>query len=174
MTPARRRLDEVLSPDFIEGLEKLPLRQLRYKRQLADQEEVEQSFVRRQLQGKLDLLQAELRVRAGEAHSLIESLPEVLGDERPRPQYGRLPRYFSPGEHPYGRRPGDEFLTDDMLARLDEISDEEIVQFVRGLQDQESRVSTTRRRLHVVIDALQEELTRRYASGEASIDGLLG
>ena len=37
----------------------------------------------------------------------------------------------------------------------------------------ERQVSTERRRLHDVIDALQIELIRRYKTGEASVDGLL-
>ena len=174
MTPARRRLDTVLSPDFIADVSELALDELRERRRLAEEEEVEQSFVRRVLQGKLDLLQAELRVRAGEAHSLIESLPEVLADDGPRPQFGRLPRYLSPGEHPWGRRPGDELVTDDVLTRLDDIPSQEIERLVAALREQERHVSEVRHELHRVIDALKGELTRRYASGEASIEELLG
>lgn len=174
MAPTRRRVDTVLAEDFLADLPQLSLRELRERRRLAEEEEVEQSFIRRVLQGKLDLLQAELRVRAGEAHSLIESLPEVLADEGPRPVFGRLPRLMSPADHPYGRRPGDEFVTEDALARLEEISDAQIGEIVAGLQEEERRVSAVRRRLHSVIDALQSELTRRYVSGEATVDGLLG
>src|SRR2546426_4083058 len=124
--PARRRLDVVLDDEFVTGLRELSLAELRERRRLAEEEETEQSYVRRVLQGKFDLLRAELRVRAGEAHSLIESLPEVLADEGPRPQFGRLPRYFSPGQHSWGKREGDDLVVDDALARLDQMSDGEI------------------------------------------------
>lgn len=174
MAEARRRIDTVLAPEYVADIDNLSLPELRERRRLAEEEEVEQSFVRRVLQGKLDLLQAELRIRAGETHSLIESLPDVLADEAPRPEFGRLPRLLSPPDHPYGRRPGDQFVTDDTLARLEESSSEDIEGLIAGLQDQERRVSALRRRLHGVIDALQGELTRRYVSGAASVDGLLG
>ena len=171
--PARRRLDVVLDDEFVTGLRELSLAELRERRRLAEEEETEQSYVRRVLQGKFDLLRAELRVRAGEAHSLIESLPEVLADEGPRPQFGRLPRYFATGDHPWGRRDGDDLVTDDALSRLDDMPDDEIDALARELKDKEKGVSDMRRRLHEVIDALQSELTRRYASGEANVDELL-
>jgi hypothetical protein len=171
--PLRRRIDTVLDPTFVESVRELSLGELRERRKLADEEEVEQSFVRRVLQGKLDLLRAELRVRAGEAHSLIESLPEVLADDGPRPQFGRLPRYFQPGQHPWGRRPGDHLVTDDALSRLEELREPEIEHLIGELQMQERQVSEVRRKLHAVIDMLQGEMTRRYAEGEASVDQLL-
>ena len=170
----RRRLDTVLSPEFVADLFALPLQELRDRRRLAEEEEVEQSYVRRVLQGKLDLLQAELRVRAGDAHSLMESLPEVLADGGPRPQFGHLPRYMAPGDHPWGRRLGDHLVTDGVLARLEDISSEDITRMIAVLRDQERQVSDLRRRLHAVIDALKREVTRRYASGEASIEGVFG
>lgn len=37
----------------------------------------------------------------------------------------------------------------------------------------EQEVSGVRRRLHAQIDQLQAEITRRYRSGEASVDALL-
>jgi hypothetical protein len=174
MALARRRIDTVLDPEFVADVQAAAMSEVRDRRRTAEEEEVELSFVRRVLQGKLDLLQAELRVRAGEAHSLIESLPEVLADDGPRPQFGRLPRYMSPSDHPWGKRRGDELVTDDSLVRLDVMSEPEIEHLAMALRAQEREVSDLRRQLHKVIDTLQAELTRRYASGEASVDDLLG
>lgn len=174
MAKTRRRIDTVLDPEYLAEVQECSMSELRERRRTAEEEEVELSFVRRVLQGKLDLLQAELRVRAGEAHSLIESLPEVLADDGPRPQFGRLPRYISPSDHPWGKRRGDELVTDDSLARLDAMTEPEIEHLARALRAQEREVSDLRRDLHKVIDTLQAELTRRYASGQASVDDLLG
>ena len=41
------------------------------------------------------------------------------------------------------------------------------------MTDLERHVSGQRRALHERIDALQEELVRRYKTGEASVDSLL-
>jgi hypothetical protein len=41
------------------------------------------------------------------------------------------------------------------------------------LSDLEHAVSARRRSLHERIDALQSELTRRYKTGEATVDSLL-
>ncbi len=171
--PARRRLDVVVDPEFVQDLRDLTLQELRDRRRVAEEVETEQSYIRRVLQGKFDLLRAELRVRAGEAHSLIESLPEVLADDGPRPAYGRLPKFFAPGDHPWGRRDGDDLVLDDALSRLEDMDDAEIDQLARQLKEREKFVSESRRRLHEIIDALQAELTRRYASGEANVDELL-
>ena len=173
MTEQRRRIDVILDPEFVEDVGSLPMPELRDRRRQAQEEEVEQSFVRRMLQGKLDLLRAELRVRAGEAPSLIESLPEVLADDGPRPQFGRLPRYLSPAEHPWGRRTGDDLVIDDSLTRLEDIGEEEITALLRDFEQQETRVSDIRRQLHKVIDTLHAEITRRYVEGEANVDELL-
>jgi len=70
--------------------------------------------------------------------------------------------------------PGDELVTDDVLTRLDDIPSQEIERLVAALREQERHVSEVRHELHRVIDALKGELTRRYASGEASIEELLG
>ena len=173
MSQHRRRLDNILSDDFIDDISHVAMSDVRERRDMALGEETELSFVRRILQAKLDLLKAELRVRKGEAPSLIESLPEVLADDGPRPTYGRLPRTMAPGEHPWGRRPGDELITDDTLSRLDGSSDDEIRELIEAIEAQEHEVSDVRQRLFDVIDKFQAEITRRYASGEASVDELL-
>ena len=60
----QRRIDRVLDPRFVAGVGRLDLAELRSRR-----EEADVSFLRRLLQGRLDILRAELvrRYRDGSA-----------------------------------------------------------------------------------------------------------
>ncbi|MGN6334280.1 MAG: RsiG family protein [Motilibacteraceae bacterium] len=64
MPGGRRRIDRVLGAGFLDGLGELPLEELRARRRDAEQEEADLSYVRRMLQGRADLLRAELDRRA--------------------------------------------------------------------------------------------------------------
>ena len=56
--PGNRRLDRVLAPDFLEGLESWSMAELRAARSDAEQEETDLSYLRRLLQGRMDILRA--------------------------------------------------------------------------------------------------------------------
>jgi hypothetical protein len=60
------------------------------------------------------------------------------------------------------------------LAALPELAVEEIAALEERLAALERAVSDRRRLLFDRIDAMAAELTRRYRSGEASVDALLG
>lgn len=60
----RRRVDRVLDPAFVAGLAGLPLAEVRRRREEADLEEADLSYLRRLLHGRLDLLRGEQRRRA--------------------------------------------------------------------------------------------------------------
>ncbi|MEX0789347.1 MAG: hypothetical protein WD178_01075, partial [Actinomycetota bacterium] len=75
----RRRIDQIQEPEFLTGLSSLPLKELRSRRDLADTVEIELSYYRRLLHGRMDLLAFEQRRRRGEeTRSLIDALPEIL------------------------------------------------------------------------------------------------
>ena len=59
----RRPIDRVLADGFADDLTGLSLEELRERRHLAEQEEVDLSFARRLLQGRLDLLRSEQQQR---------------------------------------------------------------------------------------------------------------
>jgi hypothetical protein len=67
----------------------------------------------------------------------------------------------------------DDIARPGALARITEASDEELTELVEQLSIYEAIVSKHRRALHERIDALQAEITRRYRTGEASVDSLL-
>ena len=77
----QRRIDRVLDPGFVAGVGELDLATLRSRREEAEAEEADISFLRRLLQGRLDILRAELvrRSAGGEQDvaGLLAGLPVV-------------------------------------------------------------------------------------------------
>jgi hypothetical protein len=60
----RRRVDRVLGKGFLDDLEALSLQELRERRHDAEQEDADLSYIRRLLQGRLDIIRAERDRRA--------------------------------------------------------------------------------------------------------------
>jgi hypothetical protein len=161
----RRRIDQVQAPEFVSGLEDLSLEDLRVRRRLCADLDVELSYYRRLLQGRLDLLTFEVRRRAGEEQrSLLEALPEVLASwaagEPGLPE--RRVSVDLPDLPAQGRRAVDQALADDFLARLPEMGDEELAGVQQRLAEAESEVSRQRRAVFEASDRIQAELVRRY------------
>lgn len=135
------------------------------------------SYLRRVVQGRLDIVNAELaRRRDGgdpaDLRALIEELPSILGEHLRAPGIGRLPTGVGEGA-----------VDPALEARLDEVVvvgedlpalDADALDELAGrLGDLEREVSDRRRELFADIDALQAELTRRYRTGEADVESLL-
>lgn len=171
-------LERLLADDFVAGLAEAPMDEVRARREECQQVEVRLSYLRRLVQGRLDIVTADLRRRseggaAGEA-DLIERLPAILtGPARP-PGPGRLATQLAPG--------GDEReLTAELdrvvpghrLAAVGELADAEARSVADQLGELERRVSAQRRALHARLDAIQAEIVRRYRSGEVTVDTLL-
>ena len=173
----RRRIDQVQDASFLDGLSDASVDELRDKRMMCNDLDVELSFYRRMLHGRMDLLAFEMRRRAGEEEqSLLEALPRILSEGAYTPAPG-LPSRSVPVEAPdverQGRRIVDRALDSDFLARLPSLSDDELGEIQRFLQEVESDVSQQRSAVHTALDTLHEELTRRYADGTADPDEAL-
>ncbi len=174
------RLDRVLDPAFVDGLEDLPTADLRERRAEAEAEEEAISYVRRLLQGRLDLLRAELRRRqqAGSdvAVDLLGRLSEVLTDQSSgerdvlaaRATRLRVP----PGIEPHEARL-DEVLSRSDLDDLGAVRDETLEEYVDRLAALEGDLSEQRRTLFGRIDALRSELAARYKDGRAAVSDLI-
>jgi len=173
------RLDDVLAPGYLYGLESWSLEDVRARRDEATLVETGLSYLRRIAQGRLDILLAEQRRRrdgggGGGLTSLVEELPSILSDHVHAPGLGRLPALMGPGE-----------LDDDLEARLeavipashlaniDSLEDAEVSSACDGLVELERAVSAQRRSVFEVLDRLQDEIVRRYGTGEATVDSLL-
>ncbi len=172
----RRRIDQILDPDFLADLEQIPLHELRTKRQLCDELDTELSYYRRLLHGRMDLLAFEMRRRKGEeSRSLIEALPEILAGSESiaHGSSGRQVPVVLPDLPATGRRAVDRALGDDFLTKLPSIEDDELEEIQRLLTETEQAVSGQRRATYEVFERAQAELTRRYRDGLADADELL-
>lgn len=173
----RRRIDQVQDPAFLQDLAGTPLDDLRTRRAMCDDLDVELSYYRRMLHGRMDLLAFEMRRRAGEEQqSLLEALPRILAEGAYTAQPG-LPSRSLPIEVPdlplVGRRAIDRALDGDFLARLGSLTDEDLRTTHTFLSELEVEVSRQRRMVHTALDRLQEELVRRYREGLADPGDLL-
>lgn len=178
MNQHRRRIDQVLDPEFISGIDEIPLDELRTRRGICDELDAEFSYYRRLLHGRMDLLSFEMRRRSGEeTRSLIEALPDILSDGSDEPSSHFLVPKSLPVEPPDspvgGRRPIDRVLADDFLTHLPDIDDEELEVIQVMLTDAERRISNQRRAVYETLEALNAEVARRYRDGLASVNELL-
>ena len=172
-----RRIDRVLDPAFIADLEALDLDELRRRRDEAELEEADASYLRRLLQGRLDIVRAELARRAEngggpDVRALIDRLPAILADQAPG-SFNALPRVLVPSRADQHRRRVERLVSDDTLANLHKLSHEELERAVDVLTTEEAKVSSVRRRVQKVLDVLRAELTRRYREGAADVSQLL-
>lgn len=172
------RLARVLSEDYLDALTTAPIEDLRARRAECQALEVAVSYQRRMAQGRLDIVGAEQRRRAegGEPLSdddLVRSLAETLADRSRPGGVGRLPQLMTPEAGEVDTTQLDAIARPGALARLGELADAELASMVDALSGYEQHVSGQRRALHERIDALQAEITRRYRTGEASVESLL-
>lgn len=169
----RRRIDLVRSPSFTAGLEDLSLPELRLRRRTCADLDLEYSYYRRLLQGRLDLLAFEVRRRTGEeTRTLIEALPEILTSWAPgEPGLpGRRVAVEVPDLPAAGRRAVDRALSDDFLAHLPDMEDDELATVQQRLAEAEAEISRQRRAVFDASDLLQAELVRRYRAGRQAGD----
>jgi hypothetical protein len=172
------QLEDVMAPGYLEGLESWPLDALRSRRDEATVVETGLSYLRRIIQGRLDILLAEQgRREAGEQESLtelVDQLPSILSDHVHAPGLGRLPALMGPGELDAGLEAKlEEALPESRLGSVTEMTPAEISSAGDRLVELEREVSGLRRAVFDVLDRLQEEIARRYRTGEATVDNLL-
>ncbi len=173
--PGNRRIDRVLAADYLEGLQDLPLAEVRALRADAEQEEVDLSYLRRIVQGRLDILRAELNRRDGSGPDLVKGLAAILADEPRAPARG-MGRHttLEPSRADSHRRYVEALVADVDLSDVSARSTDELAHALRTLSQEESGLSAKRRQVQQVMDACGAEITRRYRDGEADVDALLG
>jgi hypothetical protein len=172
-------LDKILSDDYLGDVTTLLMDHVRARRAQCKDVETGLSYLRRMVQGRLDIVTAEQARRAeggapGDITGLIERLPSVLAENTRAPGSGRLTMSFDTGavdEDLVAELNGIASTTD--LSDSVEISDEALQTMHGCLHEFELKVSGLRRSLFARIDSLESEITRRYRSGEASVDTLL-
>ena len=174
-TQGGRRIDRVLAENFLEGLGDLSLADVRGLRGEAEQEEVDLSYLRRMIQGRLDILRAELNRRDGAGSgNLVEDLSNILADEPRAPARG-LGRHSTvePSRADSHRRYLEALVANVDLSDTGARSTDELAHAMRTLSEEERTISTKRRAVQDVMDACSAEITRRYRDGEADVQTLL-
>ncbi|MFG2948903.1 RsiG family protein [Streptomyces adustus] len=158
----------------------LSLAELRTLRRDAQRDEADLSYIRRLLQGRIDILRAEL-ARRGPASpvdtpdgaSVFARLPEILTDAPAR--HRSSARHVTLGT-PHGeeyRLLASEMLAEVELSDLGARTDPELSEAMGRLVRYEQQVSRRRQQWQRTTDDCSAEIARRYREGEAQVDDLL-
>lgn len=159
-------------------MNELSLAELRTMRREAQQEEADLSYVRRLLQGRIDILRAELARRAAPESPaverlLVDRLTEILSDgpsaQRSSARHVTLRTPHSE-EH---RRVVEDMLAEVGLSDLAARTDGELRDGMARLAGYERQVSLRRQGVQRAADDCSAEIARRYREGEAQVDDLL-
>lgn len=171
----RRRIDRVLSPDYLAGLDQLELTEVRARRDDAAQEETDLSYLRRLLHGRIDIVRAELRRRAeGGSEPVVDQLARILADNAVGPAAGSgRHQTLEPSRAEAHRRHIEALVADADLSDVGSLPDDRLDLALRTYVGEEASVSQRRREVQVVMDALNAEIASRYRAGSASVDDLL-
>ncbi|MDT0343370.1 RsiG family protein [Streptomyces litchfieldiae] len=154
-------------------LSALRLAELRELRRAAQREEADLSFVRRLLQGRIDILQAERRRRVTQEPGPLDQLPVILADGPSRQRSSaRHVTLGTPSSEEY-RLLAEEMLGEVELSDLSALGDDGLHDALGRLARWEAEVSRRRQALHRTADHCGAEIARRYREGEAQVDDLL-
>ncbi|MFE9565827.1 AmfC protein [Streptomyces sp. NPDC006487] len=151
----------------------LGLPELRGLRRDAQRDEADLSYVRRLLQGRIDILRAELARRTDPEAPVVDRLSEILADApSSRSASARHVTLGTPHGEEY-RLLAAEMLSDVELSDLGARTDAELHEGMGRLVRYEQQVSRRRQQLQRTADDCSAEITRRYREGEAQVDDLL-
>jgi hypothetical protein len=160
-----RRIDRIRRPEFVEGLADLSLEDLRTRRDECYAEREYLSLLRRLVQGRAEILHAEVERRGsgGEGGSLVDQLSTILSSEGLGPSRGEAVKVGLPEEEMLlARRRIERLVADAEISDPGTLDDERLAAAVELLVREEREVSQARNDVLHVMNALQEELKRRY------------
>ena len=160
-----RRIDRIRDPAFVTDLAGMSLEDLRERRDdcLAEREYI--SLLRRLLQGRAEILKAEALGRAtGETVPLVDRLSEILSDDdHPVTSRGEAVHVGVPEDEMLrARRRVERLASDAAISDPAALDDEALTAAIAALVTEEEGVSDARHDVFVALDALQDELKRRY------------
>jgi hypothetical protein len=169
----------ILDDAYVADLGERAIEDIRAMRAECQDVETGLSYLRRVVQGRLDIVHAELTRRRGggepgDMASLIDQLPAILGDHLRAPGNGRLPVSLEPGRvDPELQARFDAVVGEADFDAITDVEEAKLVAAGDAMAELEQDISTRRRALFDRIDELQAEITRRYKTGEASVESLL-
>lgn len=162
--PANRRIDRIRDPSFLDGLDDLSLDDVRARRDDCMAEREYLSLLRRLVQGRAEILKAELAGRGSDDQTpLVDRLSDILASDQPVTSRGEAMRVSVPEEEMLlARRRIERLVADAGISDPAELDDVRIEEAVEVLASEEREVSAQRADVLRVLDALQDELKRRY------------
>ncbi|MDI2131763.1 ABC transporter substrate-binding protein [Yinghuangia seranimata] len=176
--PAGDAVPPVSAP--VADVRSLDMDAVRRMRREAQREESDLSYLRRLLQGRIDILRAELARRADPASAapfggpapVMAKLSEILS-EPPAPARGARHVTVHPPRTSRYRTTIERMLADVELSDLPALGDAALRRALEGLTGYEHEVSALRQELQREADRCGAEIARRYREGEARVDDLL-
>jgi anti-sigma-K factor RsiG len=126
------------------------------------------SLLRRLVQGRSEILRAELASRGGrdgdgDERPLVDRLSEILASDQPTSSRGEAMHVSFPEEEMLlARRRIERLVADAGISDPSELDDARLREAVDVFAREESEVSSQRADVIRVLDLLQDELKRRY------------
>ena len=162
--PANRRIDRIRDPSFLDGLNDLSLDDVRARRDECMAEREYLSLLRRLVQGRAEILKAEVAGRGSEDQTpLVDRLSDILASDQPVTSRGEAMRVSVPEEEMLlARRRIERLVADAGISDPSELDDVRLGEAIEVLAAEEREVSAQRADVLHVLDALQDELKRRY------------
>jgi hypothetical protein len=159
-----RRIDRIRDASYLDGLSELSLDAVRVRRDECMAEREYLSLLRRLVQGRAEILKAELSSRGGDDdRSIVDRLSEILASEQPSTSRGEAMRVSLPEEEMLlARRRIERLVSDAGISDPSSLGDAELEEAVELLVREEAEVSSQRGDVLRVLDSLQDELKRRY------------
>jgi anti-sigma-K factor RsiG len=162
----KRRIDKIRREEFSQGLEQLGLDELRDRRDVCRTELEYLSLLRRLVQGRAEILRAEVGRRRShdDGGSLIDRLAEILAPEESRgpSRGGAVQVGVPPEEMVQARRRIERLVADAGISDPGSLPDDRLATAVDLLFSEERSVSADRAQVIGVLEAVQDELKRRY------------
>jgi hypothetical protein len=159
-----RRIDRIRQPQFLEGLADLSLEELRERRDSCVAEREYLSLLRRLVQGRAEILRAELerRTGSGDQSPLIERLATILASDAGSSRGEAVKMGLPQEELLLARRRVERLVADAGISDPGALDDVRLAEAVDVLAREEHEVSESRSIVFDVLDRVQEELKRRY------------
>jgi hypothetical protein len=164
--PGNRRIDRILDPGYTAGLGQMSLDELRTRRDECMAEREYLSLLRRLVQGRAEILQAELESRGatGPTDPLVDRLAAILtADEPPVTSRGEAVRIGLPEEEMLlARRRVERLSADAGISDPSRLDDGALASAINTLAGEEHETSRARHDVIEILDVFQDELKRRY------------
>jgi hypothetical protein len=179
MPSLQDNLSRLLDPTYLDGVDDLSVDDIRRMRAECQEAEASLSYLRRLIQGRMDIVHAYIDRPAGsdapDLSSVVDNLAGILAGPGRAGGPGRNPVLYTPDTDEMAGLTTelDDILGADEIGHLSQLDEARLADLAGRLRELEIRVSAERRGLHERIDTLQAELVERHKTGRASVDGLL-